>query len=207
MARAPKKKHTFNARARTAQQAGVELLKMVTPGQGLYIKDCAAQIDTAKALALIAAGASTETTDKRGGTPLLYAALVGHAKIVKALIAAGADVDAQDASQSTPLIRTSFWNHKGKKEIIKALLDAGANPLLKDDGGYTAYDYANESCTGPNDPIPDLIRAAEERYRRNTGMTAKKEIEKHIADGLPLCRAIKAPPPIRLKPSARNKTP
>jgi ankyrin repeat protein len=76
------------------------------------------------------------------------------AQVVLALVAGGADVNAADEDGLTSLIRAAFW---GKKDVVKALLDAGADASLKTTNGRTAKDVAvsrideYRSCaTGPN---------------------------------------------------------
>jgi hypothetical protein len=43
----------------------------------------------------------------------------------------------------------------GKTEIVKILLDAGADPTVKDTGGRTAIDYAEDQ---KHDDIVQLIK-------------------------------------------------
>ena len=59
------------------------------------------------------------------------------------LIASGADVDARDERGWTPLMRAAAYN--GDPDIIKALLNAGADAKAKDIYGRRAVDYAKDN--------------------------------------------------------------
>jgi ankyrin repeat protein len=125
--------------------------------------------------ALIKAG-DVNAGDKRGSTPLMYAAAYGSLDAMKALIAAGTDVNAKNAFDATALMwcasdlekvrllvehgadvnarskqgRTPLIiaaAHDGASQIVKLLLDKGADPSAHDGGGTTALSAA----TGAND--------------------------------------------------------
>ena len=63
---------------------------------------------------------------KKGKSPLHFAAMYGRMEITKILLASGAFVDLEDENGNTPLSDAVF-NSKGNTEIIKLLLDNGAN--------------------------------------------------------------------------------
>jgi ankyrin repeat protein len=60
-------------------------------------------------------------------------------EIVLKLLAAGADVNSESMPEATALQLASMY---GRQNIIKVLLDRGANPFLKRSLGYTACDLA-----------------------------------------------------------------
>ena len=63
--------------------------------------------------------------DLTGRTPIMTAAAVGRADVVRALLKLGADVNATDAQELTPLMYAAM---NGQSETARALLGAGADP-------------------------------------------------------------------------------
>ncbi len=86
-------------------------------------------------------------------TALTYAARDGFTDIARVLIDAGADVNWIDGEGVTPLILSSFKNHI---ELVRLLLDHGANTDIKDQWDRTALDYALRR--GEADPIAQLLQ-------------------------------------------------
>jgi ankyrin repeat protein len=95
------------------------------------------QFDIAKEL--IDKGADV---NKTGWTPLHYAATGGHAKIVSLLLDHYAYIDAASPNRTTPLMMAAYY---GNAETVKLLLDEGADPLLKNQQGLTAIDFAQRA--------------------------------------------------------------
>jgi hypothetical protein len=99
--------------------------------------------------ALIAAGADVQARNRRGATPLHYAADGGpgsstwdpraQAATVKRLLAGGADVDAVDMGGVTPLHRAA---RNRCTPAVRALLAGGADVTRKNKSGSTALDLA-----------------------------------------------------------------
>jgi ankyrin repeat protein len=77
--------------------------------------------DLARLQSLVDAGADVNVRDRRGETPLLYAAVVGSLETMNLLIAAGADVNAQNEFGATALI----WSATDLAKV-KLLVDHGA---------------------------------------------------------------------------------
>jgi ankyrin repeat protein len=79
---------------------------------------------------LIEAGVELEHKDNRGRTPLSWAAAIehGHFTIAKLLVEAGAELEPKDDRGRTPL---SWAKWKNRRDIVKLLLDAGAENLDK----------------------------------------------------------------------------
>jgi ankyrin repeat protein len=80
----------------------------------------------------------TVTLDQGGLTPLLFAALDGDVDSARKLLAAGADVDAVAAVGTSVLVMAV---HRGYRELVTLLLEAGANPNAAG-AGYTALHSA-----------------------------------------------------------------
>ena len=76
--------------------------------------------------------------EERGVVALMFALSVDAAKT---LIDAGADVNVQDDSGITPLMRAA---HRGKADIVRLLLDAGADALQRTHHGQNAIDIVRD---------------------------------------------------------------
>ncbi len=105
--------------------------------------------DLARLQVLVRDGADVNARDKRGETPLMYAATVGSLDAMKLLIAKGADVNAQTTtSGATALI----WSATDLAKV-KLLVEHGANVNTATERGRTALLIAAMS-----DNSADIIR-------------------------------------------------
>jgi hypothetical protein len=113
---------------------------------------------------LIRAGANPNETDKNGVTPLHRAVRFRNLAAVKELIRIGVQVDVQDKkSKSTALHRavvgTGAPKTSGKtgvaKEIIEALLQAGADPAIRNKLGKYAADYVKDEKLKKKLAVPE----------------------------------------------------
>jgi uncharacterized protein len=77
--------------------------------------------------------------NKPGWTPLHYAATRGHLDIMALLLENHAYIDASSPNGSTPLMMAALY---GTPSAVKLLLEAGADPDLKNIQGLTAIDFA-----------------------------------------------------------------
>ncbi len=78
--------------------------------------------------------------NKTGWTPLHYAATNGHLDVMNLLLDKYAYIDAASPNSTTPLMMAALY---GTPAAVKLLLEAGADPMLKNDQGLNAVDYAN----------------------------------------------------------------
>ncbi len=80
--------------------------------------------------------------NKPGWAPLHYAATAGNVPLVTLLLANYAYIDAESPNKTTPLMMAA---HYGTPGAVKLLLEEGADPLLKNDLGLTAIDFAQQA--------------------------------------------------------------
>ena len=94
---------------------------------------------------LLGFGASARNlTSPYDGTALIAAAHLGHVGVVKRLIDAGAPLDHVNNLHWTALIEAVVLGDGGRRhtDIVRLLLDAGANPRLTDRDGNTPLKLA-----------------------------------------------------------------
>lgn len=84
--------------------------------------------------------------NKTGWTPLHYAASAGQIDVMRLLLENHAYIDAESPNGSTPLMMASMY---GTQAAVQLLLEEGADPLLKNQQGLTALQFA-ESANRPN---------------------------------------------------------
>jgi ankyrin repeat protein len=95
--------------------------------------------------------------NKPGWAPLHYAATNGHVDVIRLLLEENAYIDAASPNGTTPLMMAARY---GSEAALKELLQAGADPALKNDQGLTAFDFAEQaSRTASAALISEFIRA------------------------------------------------
>lgn len=100
---------------------------------------------------LIARGADV---NKPGWTALHYAATGGHLPVIELLLEEHAYIDAGSPNKTTPLMMAA---HYGSLSSVKLLLEAGADPTLRNDLGLSAVEFAQRAS---RQDAADLIAAA-----------------------------------------------
>jgi uncharacterized protein len=104
--------------------------------------------------------------NKTGWTPLHYAASGGaeeHSRIVALLLENHAYIDAASPNGTTPLMMAAQY---GSTEVVKLLLDEGADPTLKNRLGMTAVNFAQRAS---RTEVASQIAAAIRKRQPNAG--------------------------------------
>jgi hypothetical protein len=115
----------------------------------------------ALAKTLIARGADVVKT---GWTPLHYAATNGHIPVMELLLDESAYIDAESPNGTTPLMMAAKY---GTPAAVKFLLEAGADPTLKNQLGLSAADFASQSGrTDSAQLIATAAKAWREKYKQ-----------------------------------------
>uniref|UniRef100_A0A8D0HBK4 NAD(+) ADP-ribosyltransferase n=1 Tax=Sphenodon punctatus TaxID=8508 RepID=A0A8D0HBK4_SPHPU len=87
-----------------------------------------------------------------GASPLMISAVTGQLSYVQLLVSRNADIDKQDNVHGwTALMQATYH---GNKEVVKYLLNQGADVNLRTKNGYTAFDLIMLL----NDPDAELVR-------------------------------------------------
>ncbi|MGY2743928.1 ankyrin repeat domain-containing protein [Arthrobacter sp. UYCu723] len=106
----------------------------------------------------LASGADVVSTNRYGGTGLIPASEHGHVETVRILIAAGVPVNHVNNLGWTAMQEAILLNSGGlrQQDVVRQLLDAGADPGIRDPQGRTALENAERLGFGE---IAALIRA------------------------------------------------
>jgi hypothetical protein len=80
--------------------------------------------------------------NKPGWAPLHYAATGENLDVVRLLLDENAYIDAASPNGTTPLMMAAQY---GTDAAVKLLIEAGADPQLKNEQGLSAFDFANRS--------------------------------------------------------------
>ena len=140
---------------------------------------------------MVAKGAEV---NKKGWTPLHYAASAGDVAMVKFLLDASAYIDAESPTGDTPLMMAAS---RAKLEVLQLLLDEGADASLRNAAGQDAVDMA---LAGSNTKSAALLRnwsaaSASARTSTKTSSPTAEEGTKTPAQ------------PIIAQPAAGNEAP
>jgi Ankyrin repeats (3 copies)/Ankyrin repeats (many copies) len=112
--------------------------------------------------ALISAGADMNVRDSEGWTPLMVAALKGHAKTVVLLLSHGAHIETRNNSGWTAL---RFASSVGDTEMMSLLIGYGADVNSRDDNRQTILMQAAEE--GNISSVRELLEAGADKEARN----------------------------------------
>ncbi|MDM7943673.1 MAG: ankyrin repeat domain-containing protein [Hydrogenophaga sp.] len=104
--------------------------------------------------------------NKTGWTPLHYAATnAGDESVamVRLLLEHHAYIDAESPNRTTPLMMAAHYGNPG---VVRLLLQEGADPLLKNQQGLSAIDFANRAQRAESaEIIAAFVRAKQPRGR------------------------------------------
>ena len=107
-------------------------------------------------------GADLASVNRYGGTALIPAAHHGHVEIVRELLGTDIDIDHVNNPGWTALLEAVILGDGGPThiEIVRLLLEAGANREIADGDGVTPLEHASRRGYGE---IVELLRAAPNR--------------------------------------------
>ena len=125
--------------------SGKQPKRLSRPGVDEYgrtpLQNAVIAADETKILALLGENCEVDVQDDNGWTALHFAAQEGKVGIVRALLARGANANVQNSHGNSSLW-VAVMNASDDLSVIKALLDAGADPALKNLFGRTPRDIA-----------------------------------------------------------------
>jgi hypothetical protein len=118
---------------------------------------------TGTLLELLGNGLDPHLRDSTGGTLIHRIAAFDHREVLPRLLAEGVDVDTVDKEGYTALFRIVLRH--GPSEVITALVDAGADPRIRNRARETVLDYA-EKVLGYGDRLRPDFREALDHLRK-----------------------------------------
>src|SRR5687768_6373336 len=121
---------------RSARADGKTALHLAAGAGSVEIVNILLEATTRKALNKLDAG---------GHTPLMDAVEANRLDVLKLLIGVGADVNARDGDRGQTALRIAAG--EGSLEVVKVLVEAGANPLIPGPLNLTPVDRARERRT------------------------------------------------------------
>lgn len=95
--------------------------------------------------------------NKKGWTPLHYAATKGHIEMMRLLMENHAYLDAESPNGTTPLMMAA---HYGTSMATKLLLEEGADPRLKNQLGISALEFARKANKAESAQYIEAFEAA-----------------------------------------------
>lgn len=136
-----------SASGRKAELAADDQSKAMDMAAVLMLHSAASLSNFSLAVRLLEAKADPNIPDELGATALEKACLAGSVELVRAMLTHGARANgAGPGSPTTPLHRAAaLGEHPQACELLRLLLEHGANPKTKDSSGRTAAELARIS--------------------------------------------------------------
>lgn len=119
--------------------------------------------------------------DEYGRSPLLNAVIVGDLSKIGNLLAAGATVDLQDDNGWTAL---HFAAQERREDIVRALLERGANPNLLNAHGNGPLWVAAMNARGEFGIVRALLAAGADPQKKNLHGRSPRDIAVAMGRGL-----------------------
>ncbi len=118
---------------------------------------------------LIAQGANVDELESNGDAPLVMAAYLGHAEIVRLLLEAGADVKAVDPGMKATALHAAAY--AGRTEAAKLLVAGGVE--IDRQGPYNGYTALHDAIWQNNVEVARVLidAGANLTLKSNSGQT------------------------------------
>lgn len=139
------------------------------------LHNCGITGNAKAAAALIEQGAPVDSADAEGCTPLMRAVMQNHAEVAKLLLDRCADPDVIAGTDSTPLYPLLVAAMNGYDDVVRVLLDKGANVTAKVEGVPSSLDAAKHNG---HQTTAKLISAAVKKRK-----AAEKSVSTAAKDG------------------------
>lgn len=125
--------------------------------------------DTAKAQRLLAGGGDVNTRDEAGATLLMLAAYAGDLEMVEMLLGRKAEINATDSAGWGALMKACYNAElkRGFADVVKALVDAGAN--IEAPIGYGVRPLMLAAGYGETAVVEVLLQAGADVLAKNEG--------------------------------------
>jgi uncharacterized protein len=136
--------------------------------------------DKARLKAEIQLSGDPDQTDKDGRTLLMRAVIEGDAELVEMLVRSGASVNYQDRINAYSALH--FAAQDQRPDIIKVLVDAGANLEAMDSFGNTALNRATFYSQGKGETILMLLGLGANPNNENNHGVTPFSLAKQIAN-------------------------
>jgi|GEM_PF-4601284 hypothetical protein len=144
---------------------------------------------------LLKSGAKPDIEASTFHTPLMLAAEKGADQIIKRLIEKGANVNAQMREKPGNTVLMFAIEYIPHPSSVALLLNAGANPNLKNKNGKTAFDLAADHAKQQKEVVMN--------FKNKEGQTELADAQKKLADLeaiIELLKSYKPTAPVRLAP-------
>lgn len=140
------------------------------------LHNCGITGNAKAAAALIEQGAAVDGADAEGCTPLMRAVMKNNAEVAKILLDHGADPNVILQTDSTPLYPIFVAAMNGYTDLVRVLIDKGANVMAKVEGVPAPLDAAKHNG---HEAAAKLISAAikKKKSAQKESSAAAKEVE------------------------------